>query len=42
MVFYTFEEFQKFMSVIGDIKFKTLFETLYFCGLRRGESRGSS
>ncbi|MDD5864909.1 MAG: site-specific integrase [bacterium] len=30
------------MSVIDDIKFKALFETLYFCGLRRGELRGLS
>lgn len=42
MDFYAFEEFQKFMSVIDDIKFKALFETLYFCGLRRGELRGLS
>ena len=42
MDFYTFEEFQKFMSVIDDIKFKALFKTLYFCGLRRGELRGLS
>ena len=42
MDFYTFEEFQKFMSVIDDIKFKALFEILYFCGLRRGELRGLS
>ncbi|MGN1268677.1 MAG: site-specific integrase, partial [Candidatus Aphodocola sp.] len=42
MDFYTFEEFQKFMSVIDDIKFKALFETLYFCGLRRSELRGLS
>ena len=42
MDFYTFEEFQKFMSVVDDIKFNALFETLYFCGLRRGELRGLS
>jgi integrase len=40
MQFYTFEEFQKFISVEEDLKFKTLFETLYYCGLRRGELRG--
>ena len=40
MDFYTSEEFQKFMSVIDDIKFKALFETLYFCGLRRSELSG--
>ena len=42
MDFYTFEEFQKSMSVIDDIKFKALFETLYFYGLRRDELRGFS
>lgn len=42
MEFYTFEEFQQFISVIDDIKWKALFETLYYCGLRRGELRGLS
>lgn len=40
MEFYTYEEFKKFISVEDDIRFKTLFETLYYCGLRRGEIRG--
>ena len=40
MQFYTFEEFQQFISVEDDLKFRTLFETLYYCGLRRGELRG--
>lgn len=40
MEFYTYEEFKKFISVEEDIRFKTLFETLYYCGLRRGEIRG--
>ena len=40
MEFYTYDEFKKFLSVEEDIKFKALFETLYFCGLRRGELRG--
>ena len=40
MQFYTYEEFKKFISVEDDLKFKTLFETLYYCGLRRGELRG--
>lgn len=40
MQFYTFEEFQQFISVESDLKFRTLFETLYYCGLRRGELRG--
>lgn len=40
MQFYTYEEFKLFISVENDLKFKTLFETLYYCGLRRGELRG--
>lgn len=40
MDFYTYEEFKKFISVEDNLKFKTMFETLYFCGLRRGEARG--
>ena len=40
MLFFTYEEFKKFISVEDDILFKTLFETLYYCGLRRGELRG--
>lgn len=39
MDFYTFEEFKQFISVEKDIKFKCLYETLYYCGLRRGEAR---
>lgn len=42
MEFYTLEEWQKFISVVDDLKFKAMFETLYFCGLRRGELRGLS
>ena len=42
MQFYTWEEFKQFLSVIDDIKWKALFEVLYFCGLRRGELRGLS
>ncbi len=42
MLFYTYEEFKQFISVEDDLKFKTLFETLYYCGLRRGELRGLS
>ena len=42
MQFYTWEEFKQFLSVIDDIKWKALFEVLFFCGLRRGELRGLS
>ena len=40
MEFYTYEEFKRFISVEEELKYKTLFEVLYFCGLRRGELRG--
>ena len=39
MQFYTYEEFNKFISVEEDLKYRTMFETLYYCGLRRGELR---
>ena len=35
--FYIYEEFQKFISVESELKFKVAFELLYYCGLRRGE-----
>lgn len=40
MEFWTYEEFTRFINIETDIKFKTLFETLYYCGLRSGEVRG--
>ena len=40
MEFYTWDEFNKFISVEEDLKWICLFETLYYCGLRRGELRG--
>lgn len=40
MKFYTWEEFKQFISVIDDIKWKALFEVLFFCGLRRSKLRG--
>lgn len=40
MLFFTYEEFKKFISVEDDILFKTMFETLYYYGLRCGELRG--
>lgn len=40
MEFYTWKEFQQFINVEDEIKYIALFETLYFCGLRRGELRG--
>ena len=40
MAFYTLEEFQKFLSVETDLKFRCAFQTLFYCGLRNGELRG--
>lgn len=40
MDYYTYEEFKQFISVVDELEWKCLFETLYFCGLRRGELRG--
>lgn len=40
MLFYTPEEYRQFIAVEEDIKFRCVFETLYYCGLRRGELRG--
>lgn len=34
---YTLEEYRVFSSVIDDPMYKTLFDTLFFCGLRKGE-----
>lgn len=35
--FWTYEEYLKFNSIINDKLYKTLFETLYFTGIRIGE-----
>lgn len=40
MLFYTPEEFQKFLAVENDLKFRCAFQTLFYCGLRNGELRG--
>ena len=40
MSYYTFQEFQQFISAEPDLKFKCIFKTFYYCGLRKGELRG--
>lgn len=32
MLFFTYEEFKSFISVEEDILYKTMYETLYYCG----------
>ena len=40
MLFYTLDEFQRFLSVETNLKFRYVFQTLFYCGLRNGELRG--
>ena len=35
--FWTLEEFKEFISEVDDFKYKTLFMTLYYSGMRKGE-----
>ena len=37
MKFFTIDEFNQFLSVIDNNFWKTLFETLFYCGIRQGE-----
>jgi len=36
--FWTYEEYEQFISVVDDNIYKTFFETLYYTGLRQGEA----
>lgn len=38
MLFFTYDEFKKFINQENDLKYKTYFEMLYYCGLRKGEA----
>jgi integrase len=38
MQFFTYDEFQKFISVVEEFNYKTFYETLYYLGLRQGEA----
>lgn len=38
MLFWTYKEFQKFIKQENELKYKAYFETLYYCGLRKGEA----
>ena len=40
MDFYTLEEFNQFIYSAPNLQIKCMYETLYYCGLRRGEARG--
>lgn len=38
MQFWTYSEFVKFIEQEKDLKYRVYFETLYYCGLRKGEA----
>jgi integrase len=40
MLFFTHDEFKKFISVEKELRYKVAFEILYYCGTRRGEVLG--
>ena len=40
MVYYTYDEFKKFISYEDDPRWKCVFEILYHCGLRNDELNG--
>ena len=40
MLFFTPEEFNKFLSVESELRFRVAFQILFYCGLRNGELRG--
>ncbi len=40
MMYFTYEQWKQFISVEEDLRFKVMFEILYYCGLRKGELRG--
>lgn len=39
MDFYTYDEFQQFISVVDDLTYKCFFSLIYYCGLRLGEAQ---
>ena len=40
MQFFTYDEFQKFISAVEEFDYRTFYETLYYLGLRQGEACG--
>lgn len=40
MLYFTYDEFQKFLFVEKNIKFRCAWQLLYYCGLRIGELKG--
>lgn len=42
MLFFTEDEFKKYISVIDDVLWKAVFKTLFYCGIRQGELQALS
>lgn len=40
MAYYTYDKIKKFISYEEDIRWKCVFEILYYCDLRKGELKG--
>ena len=40
MVYYTYDEFKKFISYEEDLRMRCDFEILYYCGLYKGKLKG--
>lgn len=40
MLYYNYDEFKKFISYEPELRWRCVFEILYFCGLRKGELKG--
>lgn len=40
MMYFTYKQWKQFISVEENLRFKLMFEILYYCGLRKGELRG--
>ncbi len=38
MLYWTHDEYKRFIKAEDDIRYKTFFEILYYCGLRKGEA----
>lgn len=40
MMYFTYDQFKQFLTVEDNLKYRVMFEILYYCGLRKGELRG--
>lgn len=38
MLYFSYDEFSKYIKNVSELKYKAFFEVLYYCGLRKGEA----